>query len=285
MNPEVTMHTFDTPGPTNLKVELWQGQVKVFAEETTTTTVELEPLRGDSAAQELIEHARVEQRGDEILVLMPKSKGGLFRTRAEVLATIRVPLHSNAKIETSSADIDTQGEMGALNVASGSGDVHLEHGTNVTAATGSGDITIGTTTGDCSVKCGSADIAVESIAGDSDVVTGSGDVAIREIGGVLKIKSGSGDIVIKQAGDGIDAMAGSGDLLVKRVDHGRVKVKTGSGDILVGVAEGTAAYLDISTVTGDVSSSLDGAEAPSDGERTVELKVQSGSGDVVLQRA
>ena len=74
-------------------------------------------------------------------------------------------------------------------------------------------------------------------------------------------------------------------MLVRRIDHGRLKAKTGSGDITVGVADGTAAYLDIATVTGDVTSSLDASEAPSDGDQTVELIIQSGTGDVVLQRA
>ena len=67
------MHTFDTPSPVNLKVELWQGQVNVLARDTQTTTVELEALHGDSTAQELIDNARVEQRGDDIVVELPKT--------------------------------------------------------------------------------------------------------------------------------------------------------------------------------------------------------------------
>jgi hypothetical protein len=39
------------------------------------------------------------------------------------------------------------------------------------------------------------------------------------------------------------------------------------------------------TVTGDVESELDGSEAPIDGDLTVEISAQTGSGDVVLQRA
>ncbi len=285
MNTEVPMHTFETPGTVNLKVELWQGEVKVYAEERSTTTVELEPLRGDSGAQQLIEQTRVEQRGDDIVILMPKSKGGLFRSRAEVLATIRVPLRSNAEVETASADVATDGELDHLKVSSGSGDVRLDFGTEVEVRTGSGDIAIGTAAASCDIKCGSADVSVETIGGDGNILSGSGDIMIDRVGGVLKIKTGSGDIVVKEAGAGIDAMAGSGDLVVKLVHHGRLKAKTGSGDVQVGVADGTAAYLDIMTVTGDLRSSLDASEAPTDGDPTVELVIQSGSGDVVLQRA
>jgi DUF4097 and DUF4098 domain-containing protein YvlB len=110
-------------------------------------------------------------------------------------------------------------------------------------------------------------------------------VVIESVGGTLKVKSGSGDIVVKQGGEALDVMAGSGDLLVKRVEHGRLNARTGSGDIVVGVARGTAAYLDIMTVTGEVRSELDGTEGPDQSDDTVEIHVQTGSGDVVLQRA
>ncbi len=280
------MHTFDTLNPVKLKVELWEGEVKVYAEHRETTTVELEPLRGDSDAEQIISQTRVEQRGDEVLILMPKHKASLFRgRRPEVLATIRLPLGSSAKIETESADVETHGELGNAKVATGSGEVRVEFGLDVEVKTGSGDISIGATGGNCVIRCGSADVAVETIGGDGNILSGSGDVMIDQVGGVLEIKTGSGDILVKRAGAGIDAMAGSGDLLVRRVDHGRLKAKTGSGDVQVGVADGTAAYLDIMTVTGDVRSSLDASEGPSDGDLTVELIIQSGSGDVVLQRA
>lgn len=279
------MHTFHTPNPVQLRVELWQGQLNVHAGDTDTTTVELRPSRGDGAAVDLIDHAKVEQRGDEIVVLMPKGKNGLFKARAEVEATIRVPNGSSATLESASADIETQGELGDVKASSGSGDVSVDHAADIEVRTGSGDITTGTVTGSCDIKCGSADVRVGSVGRSADIVAGSGDVVIDTVTANLKVKTGSGDVVVKTVGDGIDAMAGSGDLLLKRVDHGQVKLKTGSGDIAIGVAQGTAAYLDIMTVTGDVLSHLDASDAPAGGDLTAEIDIKSGSGDVLLQRA
>jgi DUF4097 and DUF4098 domain-containing protein YvlB len=278
MTTEETMHTFETPNPVNLRVELWNGSVDVTAADTQTTTVE---LRGDP---EVIEATKVEQRGDEIVVLMPKVKGGLFRRNAEVEAEIVVPRQSNARLETASADIRTRGDLGKVDAASGSGDVEVDQAAEADVKTGSGDIAVRGVTGDCNTKSGSAEVTLGTIGGDCNVLSGSGDVMIDEVVGALKVKAGSGDIMVKSSGSGVDAMAGSGDLLLRRVQRGRVKAKTGSGDIHVGVANGTAAYLDVMTVTGDVSSELDGSEAPVDGELTAEIFVQSGSGDVVLQR-
>lgn len=279
------MYTFNTPEPVNLRVEVWVGQVEIYGEETTETTVELKPLNHDSNAQDLIDDTRVEQRGNEIVVLMPKVKSGLFGRRGQVRATIRVPRDSNIKVETASADLDTHGRLGDAKTVSGSGDVRLEHVAECEVRTGSGDITIGTATGSVDSKCGSGDAVVGSVNGDGDFLAGSGDVVIDSIDGSLKIKTGSGDILIKSSGPSVDALAGSGDLMVRRIAEGRLKAKTGSGDISIGVADGTAAYLDVMTVTGDVTSTLDSTDAPADGDQTVELIVQAGSGDVVLRRA
>lgn len=280
------MHrTFPTPTPVSLRVEIWQGEVIVQGRDTDTTTVELEPLHGDSGAQDLIEAARVEQRGDEILVLLPKTKTSFFRGRADVQATITLPAFSAARIETASADVSTSGELGETRISTGSGDVRVEHAVTAMVRTGSGDIDLGVVEGYCDVKGGSADIAVGRVDGDCTVLSGSGDLDLGRVAGQLKVKTGSGDVVVREGGEGIDAMAGSGDVQVRRVDHGRVEAKTGSGDVSVGVAQGTAVFLDLNTVTGDVNCALDAAEAPGDDTPVVELVVSSATGDVAVEYA
>jgi DUF4097 and DUF4098 domain-containing protein YvlB len=279
------MYTFSTPAPVRLRVELWQGRLSVEAADTDTTTVELRPLHGGSAAEDLIDQAKVEQRGDEIVVQMPKAKGGLFRSRAEIAVDIRVPAHSSAKVELASADVDTRGPLGNVQIISGSGDISVESAADIDVKSGSGDVAIETASGSCDVKCGSADVSIGSVGHSADIMAGSGDVAIESVAAALKVKTGSGDVMVRSAGDSVDAMAGSGDLMLRRIDRGKIKVKTGTGDISIGVARGTAAYLDIMTVTGDVRSDLDPSESPDGQELTAEINIQSGSGDVVLQRA
>jgi DUF4097 and DUF4098 domain-containing protein YvlB len=286
MSQEAAMHSFSTPHPVHLRVEVWEGTITVLAEETDTTTVELVPESSGGAAAELIDRATVEQRGDEIVVLLPKSRGGgLFRRGADVAATIHVPLTSAVTVQSASADMELVGVLGNVKASTGSGDVRIEHAQGCSVRTGSGDVSIGTVHGACTVKSGSADVSIELVAGDCDLVTGSGDLLIDTVAGRLNVKSGSGDVLVKTGDGDVDAMAGSGDLTFQRVQHGEFKAKTGSGDIAIGVASGTAAYLDIMTMSGDVSSELDGAEGPSDGDPTVKIRVMSGSGDVVLQRA
>ena len=63
-----------------------------------------------------------------------------------------------------------------------------------------------------------------------------------------------------------------------------VKAKAASGDIHAGVRQGTAAWLDVHTVSGRVASSLDAASAPADDDRTVRLHLSTVSGDIALAR-
>lgn len=278
-------YLFETPGPVDLKVELNAGNIDITSADTSQTTVELEALHGDSYARELIAAARVEQRGDKISVILPTNKGGLFGRKGQVRATIEVPHESSLKIQTGSADVDGRGRFGQAHVDNGSGDVELAQVASGELRSGSGDVTVERVIASLKVKTGSGDVAIGPIGGGGDIMAGSGDIVLDTVVGPLKVKTGSGDVVVKSGGDRVDALAGSGDVLVKRVDHGEVFAKTGSGDITIGVAHGTAAYLDIQTVTGDVHSSLDSTDAPQGDDATVAINVVSGTGDVVLQRA
>ena len=279
-------YEFQTPDAVELKIELTSGDIDITSSHTTQTTIDLEALNGDSYAKELIANARVEQHGDRIPLIMPKAKGGLFSGRkGQVRATIQVPHESSLRVDTGSADLQARGRFAQANVRSGSGDVDLDQIASGDIQAGSGDVEIERVLGTLKVKTGSGDVTSGPISGDGDVIAGSGDVVLDTVGGSLKVKTGSGDVVVQGGGERIDAMAGSGDVLVKRVDRGEVQAKTGSGDVTIGVATGTAAYLDIQTVTGDVKSSLDNSAGPLDGDSTVTISVTSGTGDVVLQRA
>lgn len=276
------MTTFHTPEPVRLRVEIWEGTISVSALETDTTSVE---MTADDAGQELLARATVEQRGSDIFIHVPKSRGGLFRRSRGIEAAISVPIGSAVSVQTASADVELVGVLGDVQVSTASGDAEIEHADSAIVRTGSGDVNIGSVNADCTVKSGSADVSIGRVGGNCDLLSGSGDVDVDSVGGRLSVKTGSGDVVVKSGGGDVDALAGSGDVELHRVERGRVKAKTGSGDIAIGVANGTAAYLDIMTVSGDVSSQLDGADSPADGEQTVEISVMSGSGDVLLQRA
>jgi hypothetical protein len=61
--------------------------------------------------------------------------------------------------------------------------------------------------------------------------------------------------------------------------------KAASGDLSVGVAQGTAARLDLITGSGAVSNLLESADGPADDDDTLLIHVRTGSRDIDIHWA
>ena len=99
---------------------------------------------------------------------------------------------------------------------------------------------------------------------------------------VAVVKTGSGDLRVRQAHDDVSMATGSGDFLIDLASRGRITAKGASGDVVVGIPAGTPVWTDVSTVSGSIRSSLEGAGQPAEGEDHVELRAKTVSGDIVL---
>jgi Toastrack DUF4097 len=159
-------------------------------------------------------------------------------------ATVELPEGSSCHIDATSADVRCTGELGAADIRAMSGDIDVERvGALAQLQTASGDVDLGT-------------------AGEAKVQTTSGDVSIGRVGDAA-IRTASGDV-------GIAAAAGR-----------QVEVKCSSGDIGVGVVPGMAVYLDLSSVSGTVTSDLEPAEEADEAdEAEMTLCCRSISGEV-----
>ncbi len=100
---------------------------------------------------------------------------------------------------------------------------------------------------------------------------GSGDVNVSGIQGPATFTAGSGDIIASGIGNDIQAVAGSGDVKIFGV-QGQAQVTTGSGDIEVHDSKGAAR---LHSGSGDVD-----VEHPSD-----RVVAQTGSGDITVDGA
>ncbi len=285
MNQESRMHSFQTPAPVRLRVEIPTGRIMVTAEASEVTRVELTAVHGDAAAKAWIADAEVTQNGADIMVRVRKAGLTLFGVGGAVEARVHAPLGSAAFLSTGSGRIETTGRLGEVNASSGSGTMRLDDCGEARARTGSGDIAIASSTGSVDAETGSGRITVGKVGANARIVTGSGHAELAEAMGDAKLSTGSGNIDIGQAGDSLEAFAASGNVQVRRADHGRVRAKTHSGHVSVGVAGGSAALLDITTLSGRVNSELESGGPPGEGEQRVELIITTMSGNVNLARA
>jgi DUF4097 and DUF4098 domain-containing protein YvlB len=266
-------YRFETLRPVNLVVQISKGNVHVQCAATSESTVVVEGKYADDVV--------VEQHGDAISVTEP-GRGRIFGDNA-LRVDIVLPERSNPAIRTGSADVQVEGRAGDAQLRSGSGDLTAEivEG-HLLVETGSGQIRLDDVRGDVRVKSGSGDVEIGEAGGTAVVSTGSGDVHIDTARGTTVVKTGSGDLLVGTAHDDTSFSTGSGDATVDRVERGRLTVKGASGDVSIGVPAGVPVWTDITTVTGQIQSSLQGAGQPQEGQDHVEVRAKTVSGDVVL---
>ncbi len=151
--------------------------------------------------------------------------------------------------------------------------------------TASGDVTGRSVGGDASVNSASGDLRLESIDGSAELATASGDIDVGLVAGDARVRSASGDVVIKAAEGSVGVRTASGDVRVDVLRRGSVEIDTASGDVELGVATGTAAWLDVQALSGRVSSTLEPSDTPGDDTETVSIHAHTLSGDIDLRRA
>ena len=278
------MHEFTVSDQPRLRVEVGPNDVDIDARETDQITVDFDADPDDEAARTLLERATIEQHGDEVVVTLPKRSGFVRRT-PKIGLRITVPLGCRVDVRAESGDVTTQGRLGDASFKAGSGELRIDHAADLRAQSGSGDVTVGASDGTATVTTGSGDVMMRLVGGSARLATGSGDLRVERSEGPIQVNSGSGDVSIDSTEADVTANTASGDQHLGRVVRGRVRLNSASGDIHVGVVDGTAVWLDVNTLSGSVNSALSGGEPPTEGEDTVELKVNTVSGDIALARA
>ncbi|MBA3286657.1 MAG: DUF4097 family beta strand repeat protein [Acidimicrobiia bacterium] len=250
-----------------LSVEIGAGSIDITATTTDRTEVELVPARADDAdAIALIEQTQITHRGDTVAVHVPSGRrSGFLRRTPEIVARISAPEGSKLEASVRSADVRCRGRLGDARVSSSSGDVSLgEVDGNLRSNAASGDLHVDVCGGDVWAQSASGDIRLGAVAGDAEVKTASGDVTIDAAGRSATIRTASGDVCV----DGICA--------------GRTSITGVSGDVRTSVVPGMAVWLDVNTLSGDVHSTLDPPTNEIPSEQTLELAIQTVSGDIAI---
>jgi DUF4097 and DUF4098 domain-containing protein YvlB len=122
----------------------------------------------------------------------------------------------------------------------------------LTAASGSGDITdTGVGTG-AKLTTGSGNVTASGLTGNFAIQTGSGDLHIDDISeGDGKLQTGSGNIEVKEAKGALNAQTGSGDIKASGTPSSNWRLAAGSGSIQL--SPGNAGFnLDASTGSGSI---------------------------------
>jgi hypothetical protein len=261
------MPTFDTPQPITATVEISAGSVRLVASDRDDTVVEVRP-RDESRSQDVkaAEQVRVDFNNGTLAV--SSQRGFSFPRRGAVVVDVALPAGSRLHASAASANITADGQYGDCKFASAGGDLE-----------------VGSVVGNLKADTASGGIAVAVVNGSASVSTASGDVVIGDLDGDVKFRAASGSLMVTRLHGNVNAQVASGDVTVATAVNGGLSVQTGSGEVVVGIAEGTAAQLDLRTRSGKVRNSLASSDGPGEGDETLVVHARTGSGDVVVQRA
>jgi DUF4097 and DUF4098 domain-containing protein YvlB len=261
------MPTFHTPEPIEARVETAAGWVRLVASDRDDTVVEVRPHNESRAADvRAAEQARVEYHGGKLTVstarLMPVLRIGAIDI------DVALPSRSRLQVSAASADVRAQGEFADCQIRMASGDIDVDtvRG-NLKAATASGSIT------------------VQAVAGNASVSAASGSATIGQLDGDLKFKAASGGLSVNSLSGRVSAQTASGSVTIASAMRGTISASTSSGEVAVGVAEGTAAKLDLTTASGAVTNLLKPSDGPADGDETLLVYARTASGDIDIHRA
>ena len=281
------MPTFDTPAPIRATVELIVGDLRITATDRTNTVVEVRPSDPDAALDvRAAEQTRVEFGDDGLLIKTPKTLKtlGILRKTGSVDVRIALPTGSQVRAEAAVAAFRTAGALGELKLRTATGDVEVEHAATLTVTTGGGRIIARSVAGDAHATTATGTIRLGTVGGTVTLKNSNGDSWIDSAGGDLRVKAANGDVNAGQARGDVDAATANGSIRVGSVHRGSVSVRTATGELEVGIARGTAAYLDLHTQFGKVLNHLDATGAPEPGEHNVQVRARNSFGDIIVRR-
>jgi DUF4097 and DUF4098 domain-containing protein YvlB len=131
----------------------------------------------------------------------------------------------------------------------------------------------------------SGDLTIQSISGAAKISTASGGATVGDLDGDLKFQTASGALSVRRLRGRLTAQSASGSVGITTAIGGSVSAQTSSGDVEVGIAEGTAARLDMLTGSGVVANRLTPSDGPAEGDETLLIHTRTGSGDVDIHRS
>ncbi|WP_189334924.1 DUF4097 family beta strand repeat-containing protein [Actinoplanes ianthinogenes] len=280
------MPTFETPKPISATVEITVGNVRITASDRTDTVVEVRPSDpADESDVEAARQAQVHYAFPVLRVTGPKRLFDLSRKTRSIEVSIELPSGSGVVAGTQAGDIRGAGRLGGCRFTSAAGDVIVESTGPAYLHTGAGHISAGLVSGEADISTGTGRIELGEVDGPAVVKNSNGNTTIDGVGRDVRVRAANGDIRIDRAGAGVDAKSSNGSIRLGEVVRGAVTVSTASGDLDIGVADGSAAYLEINTSYGYVHNLLQTTTRPQPGVETVEVRGRTSYGDITIRRS
>lgn len=283
------MPIFDTPGPISVVIEIAFGDIRIVASDRADTVVDVRPVdQANPADVKASEQIRIVQTHGKLIIKPPtqfRTLAGIASRAGAVEVTVSLPTGSNVRAGSVSASLHSEGRLGEVRFDTANSDIRLEETGPLRLSAAGGDMTVARVAGDVKVKNSAGGVRIDRVDGRAVVMNDHGESTLGEVTGTLLLKGMNGDVHVSRALGDVHARTAHGSVRIEEIVRGSVTLATAFGQIEVGVRAGTAAKLDVRTVSGQVLNSLSTVDGPEPSDEIVELKAQTFDGDIVIRRA
>lgn len=281
------MPNYETPEPISVTLELGVSNVRIAASDRTDTVVEVRPSdEADESDVRAAQQVRVDYTHGMLQVTGPKARAFDFsRKTRSVDVAIELPSGSQVSADMQVGDFRCAGRLGECRVKTSAGNFWLDRTGPLRLDTSAGHVTADGIAGNAEISTGSGKVQIGEVEGSAVVKNSNGDTTLDAVTGDVQVRAANGDICVERAGAGVDAKTSSGSIRLGEVVRGSVALGTAMGDLEIGIAEGTAAWLAVSTAFGHVHNLLDTASRPGESDETVEVRGRTSYGDITIRRS
>ncbi len=282
------MPTFQTPEPILLDLELTVADVSIEAAERSDTVVEVRPSdSGRRLDVTAAEQTRLEYSAGRLLIktgrrwraYSPSSDGGAVEIQ------IGLPAGSRVNGRAALGGFRCTGPLGDCRLKTSIGDIHVEEAAVVALTTGAGDVVLSKATGDAELNTSSGELHAGAIGGHAVIKNSNGGIRLGDVAGAVRVNAANGDIAIDHARASVVTKTANGAIRLGAVRRGSVVAETGMGAVEIGIADGSAAWLDLNTHFGHLLNTLEAGGPPGPNDDRVEVRARSAMGDITVHRS
>jgi hypothetical protein len=264
----VTSVEYDTADPARIQLDVDYGTVRIVATERSTTAVTVRPsAAGRRADVELAGKTQVDLIGGVVTVAVPHWRLSSLLRPGAIEIVVEAPTGSSVSAVIGYAHFSADGVLGRCQVRSSYGNVRIDTADQVEVTTSGGQVVVG---------------LVREVA---ELTSSYGLIRVADVRGRCDLRNSTGDVLIGTARDAVRIQSVYGQITVERAVSGELDIVTSYGATEVGIADGTAVRLDVTTKNGQLINALTPSATPRDPTPRLELRARSGYGDVTIRRS
>jgi DUF4097 and DUF4098 domain-containing protein YvlB len=280
------MPAFDTSEPISVNANVPAGSIRFTAGDRLDTVVEVQP-RDPKRDKDVraAEQTEVTYASGVLTVRTLPRRRTLVGPSGLVDVTVELPAGSRVDVTGSWTQVLSEGRLGEVNVKASTGDVRLDTTGPLKLNGSHATITVDRVEGMAEITSSSGNVRVGLVDGPAVLKNSHGTTTVAAVTGELRVNGANGGIDIARAEASVTGTTTNGHLRIAEVARGDIRLETSNGSIEVGVREGTAAWLDVSSNHGQVRNALATSEPPEQTEDTVKVRARSNWGNIDILRA